>query len=65
MSLGLLYLVFIRLCGWLVLLGRSSGSENAGLLVLRHVWGSKTGRRLLTCENDCGSHPRAGSIGGL
>jgi hypothetical protein len=29
------------------------------------LWGSKTGRRLLTCEYDCGSHPRAGSIGGL
>jgi hypothetical protein len=29
------------------------------------LWGSKTGPRLLTCEYDCGSHPRAGSIGGL
>jgi hypothetical protein len=29
------------------------------------LWGSKTGRRWLTCEYDCGSHPRAGSIGGL
>ena len=28
--------IFIRLCGWLVLLGRSSASKNAGLLVLRH-----------------------------
>src|SRR5436190_3743639 len=28
--------VFIRLCGWLVLLGRSSASKNAELLVLRH-----------------------------
>src|SRR6266516_7343485 len=32
----LLYLIFIRLCGWLVLLGRSSASKNAELLVLRH-----------------------------
>ena len=28
--------VFVRLCGWLVLLGRSSASKNAELLVLRH-----------------------------
>jgi putative transposase len=31
-----LYLIFIRVCGWLVLLGRSSASKNAELLVLRH-----------------------------
>ena len=36
MSIHLLYLVFVRLCGWLVLLGRSSASKNAELLVLRH-----------------------------
>jgi putative transposase len=35
-SVRLLYLVFIRLCGWLVLLGRSSASKDAELLVLRH-----------------------------
>jgi hypothetical protein len=35
-SLRLLYLFFIRLCGWLVLIGRSPASKNAELLVLRH-----------------------------
>ena len=36
MSFRLLYLIFVRLCGWLVLLGRSSASKDAELLVLRH-----------------------------
>jgi putative transposase len=35
-SLRLLYLIFARLCSWLVLLGRSSASKDAELLVLRH-----------------------------
>ena len=36
MSLRLLYLIFVRLCGWLVLLGWSAASKDAELLVLRH-----------------------------
>jgi putative transposase len=32
----LLYLVFVRLCGWLVLPGRSSASKDAEPPVLRH-----------------------------
>jgi putative transposase len=35
-SLRLLYFIFVRLCGWLVLLGRSAASKDAELLVLRH-----------------------------
>jgi transposase len=36
MPLRLLYLIFVRLCGRLVLLSRSSASKNAEILVLRH-----------------------------
>ena len=36
MSLRLLHLIFVRVCGWLVLLARSSASKDAELLVLRH-----------------------------
>jgi putative transposase len=35
-SVRLLYLIFVRPCGWLVLLGRPSASKDAELLVLRH-----------------------------
>ena len=36
MSLRLLYLIFVRVCGWLILLGRSTSSKDIELLVLRH-----------------------------
>src|SRR5882672_650720 len=32
----LLYLMFVRVCGWLMLLGRSSAAKDIELLVLRH-----------------------------
>ncbi|MEV0401057.1 integrase core domain-containing protein [Actinoallomurus sp. NPDC050550] len=36
MGLGLLYLIFVRLVGWLALLGRSDRSKDIEILVLRH-----------------------------
>ena len=37
MSIRLLYLILLlRLAGWLILLGRSSASKDAEILILRH-----------------------------
>ncbi|WP_131764793.1 integrase [Candidatus Protofrankia californiensis] len=36
MSVRLPYLIFVRVCGWRVLLGRSSASKDLELLVVRH-----------------------------
>ena len=35
-ALSQFFFIFVRLCGWLVLLSRSSASKDAELLVLRH-----------------------------
>jgi hypothetical protein len=48
-SVRLLYLIVIRVCGWLVLLGRPAASKDAELLVLRHEIAALTGR--LATEN--------------
>jgi hypothetical protein len=51
----LLYLIFVRLCGWLALLPRSDDVKNTEILVLRHqiavlqrLWGSITPPLALT-----------------
>jgi putative transposase len=45
-SIRLLYLIFVRLCGWLVLLGRSSASRDAALI--RLLPGRLRAHRLVT-----------------
>ena len=39
MSFRLLYLIVVRVFGWLMLLGRSQASKNAEIMVLRHEVG--------------------------
>ena len=48
MAFRLLYLVFVRLAGWFVMLGRSAASKDVELLVLRHEVALL--RRARTCE---------------
>jgi putative transposase len=63
-SLRLFYLIFARLCSWLVLLGRSSASKDAELLVLRHeiaVLRRASSRPRLDCADRAVLAARSGS----
>jgi putative transposase len=69
-SLRLLYLIFIRVCGWLVLLGRSHASKNAELLVLRHEvavlrWHRRLVTRKWTYPNRTGRPPVSAEVTAL
>jgi hypothetical protein len=50
-SLRPVYLIFDRLLNWLLLLGRASASKDIELLVLRHVWGSRSRHGPVTCDD--------------
>ena len=62
MSLRFAYLAVLRMFGWLALLARSDRAKDAEILILRHLWGSKTGHRPLTCWFACGGSSVTGSI---
>ena len=48
-SLRLLYLIFLNMLGLLMLIGRTSATKDVELLVLRHVWGSRSRPEFVTC----------------
>jgi hypothetical protein len=64
MSLRLLYLIFLRLVGLLVLLGRSSESKDVELLVLRHAARHGAGGGVLPDDRgpECPVRPPQGTL---
>jgi putative transposase len=59
----MLYLIFVRVCGWLVLLGRSSASKNAELTILR--WHRRLVTRKWTHPHRTGRPPVSTEITAL
>ena len=55
MTFRLLYLILVRLCGWLALLPRSDNVKNTEILVLRH----QTGRSWPPSPGGCPPHTAA------
>jgi putative transposase len=57
----LLYLIFVRLCGWLALLPRSGDMKNTEILVLRHQI-AVLQRQVWTYPRRAPGRPRTGPV---
>jgi putative transposase len=60
-AVRLLYLILLRVLGWITLLARSEAPKNAEILVLRHrSWSCSAGQRVQAVLGRPGDHLRAG-----